>query len=199
MTHEATGVGDGLPGWEELMIYAVSRARSIRAAHESRNPRITTTALAVLLFAAEAFAAPGPVASIDSNGRQTVGAEAHGAVLTWELEQPANMGSGLSVPGDVDVVDEGGFDAAGSGEQPGAVEPEGHPGVRVGPPTGGEGGQYAQDEQDEQDERDAEMEARRAVPLGIDGPSAAQIDLETPSAAQMDLETPDARQQEVER
>ena len=198
MTNAASGLGDGLPGREELMIYAARRARLIRAAHELRTSGIAAAASAVLLLAVEAIAAPVPLVSIDFASRSS-SPEASGPVLVQELEQPANMGSGLSVPGDVDVVDEGGFDGAGSGGQAGSAEPAGHPGVRVGPPAGGEGGQYAQDEQDEQDERDAEMEARRAVPLGIDGPSAAQIDLETPSAAQMDLETPDARQQEVER
>ena len=192
MTNAASGLGDGLPGREELMIYAARRARLIRAAHELRTSGIAAAASAVLLLAVEAIAAPVPLVSIDSASRSS-SPEASGPVLVQELEQPANMGSGLSVPGDVDVVDEGGYGGAGSGGQAGAVAPEGHPGVRVGPPAGGEGEQY------EQAGRDAEMEARRAVPLGIDGPSAAQIDLETPSAAQMELETPDARQQEVER
>lgn len=114
-----------------------------------------------------------------------------GLQLAYELEQPANVGSGLSVPGDVNVVGEGGFEAPTAA--PAAPAEQGHHGVVVGPPFGGSertGGIEA--------EREREMEARSGRPMGFDGPSHGQIDLETPSARQMDLEAPSARQLDLE-
>jgi len=112
--------------------------------------------------------------------------------LAYELEQPANMGSGLSVPGDVNIVGEGGFDARD--EAPAVPAEEGHRGVVVGAPVGD-----AEPSDSIEVEREQEIEARRGRPMGIDGPSDGQLDLETPSVRQMELETPSARQRGIER
>ncbi|TFH23748.1 MAG: hypothetical protein E4H03_05415 [Myxococcales bacterium] len=164
--------------------------------------RTTVLVLAVALALGVATRAAAATALSASSSRPQDGG-GEGLQLAYELEQPANMGNGLSIPGDVNVVEEGGYDTpTGASDAP---ADQGHSGVVVGVPVGDSGRQGNEPGYDANGvavgivaERDSEMEARSGRPMGIDGPSDGQLDLETPSTRQMDLEAPSARQLDLE-
>lgn len=156
-----------------------------------RFPRLLLGAIAVLAVANVQPASASSRLAVTAIELRSPVASSAPIQLAYELVQPSNMGSGLAVPGDVNVVEEGGFDAPSAA--PAAPAEQGHSGVIVGAPVGGSNGLSGLEA-----ERAEEMEARSGRPMGIDSPSEGQIDLETPSTRQMNMEGPSERQLDLE-